>query len=1362
MPVLAHSGLRRAIVLAAMIVSAAPLLRAQSTCDIDKSCIGNALYFPGGDLDYVDVFNTPTLNSIETTHAMTVEMWALVVRRPGVMQALAGVWGPRTDRDDKWLLYIDATDSLAFELSNDSTGFGPFDNTLVKAPMLYNTWIHIAAMWDGGTQEARLYIDGRLVARGRNSEYPLRGIRSTISYLQIASFNGQSNDPARFRTLEGTVDEFRIWNRIIPDDELRCQRHAALRGSEPGLILYFRLNEGAGDVLCDASRFNGRGNRRGAADFRPATRTVPPSIFITPSAFSLPLGCISDTVLNVTITDTSACGQRVSLALAGPDAGSFSLGATTLTLSQNTPVLVPVRTNLRISGLIRAQVVVTPLNGCDAPVVIPVDIVRATRLAPSMPRVVFDTLFGCENAKRSDTTLRLCNAGSVPLTVGGFGFTNGAFTALPSGWTAPAVLAPGECRDILLRFEPSDTGTFTDTLRVISDDPCPGSGLIPVSGRSVNIARLTISSIDFDRPGIPCRRSLNLAEEFFLRNTSGENFTVETIEFTNAAFSTPTAMPFTARPGQSYRMYIRFRSNVEGVYTDTARVRIAFRGCTVYRSIPLRGRIIDLRLAANDTLVNFGTVTVGRSATLPVTLRNDGIDTRDIFVYLSSGRVFSLAGGSRFSLAPAAALPIAVTFRPLGAQAYRDTLCFQDVGCQTITRVVLVGNGVFGTLVFAPPYVQSGNVINCRCRVDTVTVTNATGGPVTLRSVTIAGSTKFTLIAPVPVPGEILSAGAQRRYAVQYCPDGAPDFLTERADLVFDTDGPDGILRMMLTGTNIEPKLTIDGMTNYGDVEVGTSQTRILKLTNPSPTPVRVESIPPLPPGFSVVSAVPPVGSVLGYRDTMLVGVQFAPATNIVYSGTITATSTDPCTTRCTGDLTGRGIIVPLFVPWSTVVFSEVSRCDSVVRVIGLVNDGSVPITVDSIWLTGPGAAAFEWRGRTFSGTPPRATPPRFADSIDVVYHPDRSPSVQSQAQLHIAATTRLGQQTFTINLVGGRILQFIPNRTAVVFPATPVRVAAAPAPVAFQNPSYLETLYIDSVSFLPDQGVFSYSGSLPLVIAPRQRVSLNFGFLPRAAVTYTAKVRLVTRVGCVERDTSISISGEGYTPPWLTSICVDTTIVAEIGQVLRLPVTLNRSIPQNPLDIDLVVQYHRRALQYLGFEPVYTRIAARDTLRTEGVKISLRGNQNVGAGPIGYISFRVAASDSMRFFLRTDSIDFASDSTFFIALFGDGCIRTVTINPRCGVQRIVTSANRYELAQNFPNPFRTRTTVVFETLEDTQVRIEVRDTRGRLAAVLTDAPYQHGRYQLVFDATGLASGLYNLVMTTANFTATRTMLVTQ
>ncbi len=1333
---------------------------AQSTCDGDKSCTGNALQFFGGQFDYVDVFTTPALESIDQTNRMTVEMWINVSRQPGVRQYIGGVWGPRTDRDDRWVLYIDENDSLTFELSNDSTNFGPFDNTVAKTGVVYNTWFHLAAMWDGSTQEARLYINGSFIAVSRNAQYPIDALRPSISYLQFATYNGITNDPARNKTLTGTLDEIRIWNRIVPDDELRCNRYAALSGNETGLILYYRCNESGGNELCDASRYDGRGNRRGNAQFVPSTRIVPQTVFITPANFNFNLYCVSDTLLTVTVSDTSACGNRVRVSIGGQDAAAFAPNRTLVQLQQNIPETIQIRTNLRVTGAITAIVRVEPDNGCAFAADIPININRTTQLSASMGHIQFDTLFGCEGRSVVDTTLTLCNTTAAPLTVNGVLLANPAFiVSIPSG-PLPRVLAPGDCIDVPVRFAPPDTGTWADTLRIASTDACPGSGLIPVRGIRRDIVFTTIDSVDFDLQDVPCRMSLNLAEEFFIRGRVSDDFVVEGFESTLPMFSSSTTVPFTVRPGRSYRANIRFRSNVQGVYHDTIRIRINYRGCIIYKRIPVRATVIGVTLAASDTLVQFGTVRVGRSATRTVTVKNIGIDLRQVFPYLSSGRVFSFTGPSPAQLAAGDSAAYTITFRPLEARFYRDTLCFQDVNCLVQVCIILEGNGQFGTLEFDPGYILAENVINCKCRLDTITVRNISGAALTLQSVLIQGSPHFTFVPSPPPSNETLPPNGTRTYIIQYCPNGTPDFITERADLVFNTNGADTTLRIQLIGTNIQPKLFVSELTNYGDVEVGTTLTRQILVTNVSPVPVRVDNIGGLPPGYTVVSAVPPIGSTLQFRDTMIVNVQFAPVQNIVYSGTVTASSTDPCTTSAQGDITGRGVIVPLFVPWTTIVFSEATRCDSVVRAVGLVNDGSVPITVDSIWIAGPDAAAFEWRAKTFNGVLPHNVGPKYADSIEIVYKPINSPSVLSFAQIFIAATNRLGQEVFAINLSGGRIEQFIPSTNAVAFAPTPVNQWAGPFSISFQNPSYIDTLIIDSLSFNPDQGVFGWVGTHPAIIPPRETVTFTLEFRPRAALDYRATLRMVNRQPCAEVDTTISVTGSGYTPPYLVTLCIDPPLEARIGDEIVVPVMLNRDIPQNPVDIDLFIEHYHLGMRYLGATPVFSSQPVLDTARANGTKLSVKNNQGVVAGPFINIRFKVLLSDRISLFVRSDSITFASDSTFFIALFGDGCFTTMNVNPHCAIDRVSFTANTYQLFQNYPNPFTAATTIEFESLEDTNVRVDVRDLRGRVVAVLTDTYYLNGRYRLTFDAAGFAAGVYVYTMHTPNFNASRTMTI--
>ncbi len=64
-------------------------------------------------------------------------------------------------------------------------------------------------------------------------------------------------------------------------------------------------------------------------------------------------------------------------------------------------------------------------------------------------------------------------------------------------------------------------------------------------------------------------------------------------------------------------------------------------------------------------------------------------------------------------------------------------------------------------------------------------------------------------------------------------------------------------------------------------------------------------------------------------------------------------------------------------------------------------------------------------------------------------------------------------------------------------------------------------------------------------------------------------------------------------------------------------------------------------------------------------------------------------------------------------------------------------------LDQNYPNPFNPSTVIPFGLDVDSDVKLEVFDILGRRVLTLADQRYQAGRYEIRFNATGLASGVY-------------------
>lgn len=64
-------------------------------------------------------------------------------------------------------------------------------------------------------------------------------------------------------------------------------------------------------------------------------------------------------------------------------------------------------------------------------------------------------------------------------------------------------------------------------------------------------------------------------------------------------------------------------------------------------------------------------------------------------------------------------------------------------------------------------------------------------------------------------------------------------------------------------------------------------------------------------------------------------------------------------------------------------------------------------------------------------------------------------------------------------------------------------------------------------------------------------------------------------------------------------------------------------------------------------------------------------------------------------------------------------------------------------LDQNAPNPFSHQTVIEYSLAEPGEVRLDIFDMAGRLTATLVQEHQQAGTYRVIFDGTGLSSGIY-------------------
>lgn len=83
-----------------------------------------------------------------------------------------------------------------------------------------------------------------------------------------------------------------------------------------------------------------------------------------------------------------------------------------------------------------------------------------------------------------------------------------------------------------------------------------------------------------------------------------------------------------------------------------------------------------------------------------------------------------------------------------------------------------------------------------------------------------------------------------------------------------------------------------------------------------------------------------------------------------------------------------------------------------------------------------------------------------------------------------------------------------------------------------------------------------------------------------------------------------------------------------------------------------------------------------------------------------------------------------------------------------------------YSLKQNYPNPFNPSTVIRFSVPERANVTLKIFNSIGQEVATLLNGDMSAGNHQVNFNASALSSGIYFYQISSANFTATKKMIL--
>ncbi len=93
--------------------------------------------------------------------------------------------------------------------------------------------------------------------------------------------------------------------------------------------------------------------------------------------------------------------------------------------------------------------------------------------------------------------------------------------------------------------------------------------------------------------------------------------------------------------------------------------------------------------------------------------------------------------------------------------------------------------------------------------------------------------------------------------------------------------------------------------------------------------------------------------------------------------------------------------------------------------------------------------------------------------------------------------------------------------------------------------------------------------------------------------------------------------------------------------------------------------------------------------------------------------------------------------------------------------QGSLLTPDSYNLAQNYPNPFNPSTKISWQSPVGSHQTLKIYDVLGNEVATFVDEFREAGRYEITFDASNLASGIYFYRLQAGSFVETKKMILT-
>ncbi len=929
--------------------------------------------------------------------------------------------------------------------------------------------------------------------------------------------------------------------------------------------------------------------------------TPVPDIAVGPTSYDFGAQMLGSTSSQTFVVTNEGTADLVvnATTLTGPDAGQFSIvsGGAPFTLAPGATRDVVIGFSPTAIGSKSASL----RFGSNDPDENPLDVIL-TGSVVTVPKAVVtplshdfgDVLVG----QTASQPFVITNTGTAPLQIVGMGLEgpdDSDFWFLIGSLTGPAILPPGQSRQVVVSFKPTSEGARSAKMVVVTNDPSALSIDIPLTGNGVGIPGIAFNPTAFDFGSVTV--GSNSSQTLLISNTGTAALVVDATTLIGpdaGQFSLLSGgAPFTLPPGQSRNLVIGFSPGSAGAKNASIRFSsndpnqpsfdFPLTGMGVLASVP--------DIAIDPPSYDFGTATLGSTTSHTFAVTNRG--TADLVVSAitlagANPSQFSIGGGTSFTLSPGGTRDLVVNFVPTARGSMSAALRISsndpdqgtlDVGLAglvpmpldvhvdlpddavgepgTSVTIPIVVDNVTGKKIFGYRAVIEfdKNVLKATGATSIGTLSQVFGKPIV--STVAEGKISVGGVGTVPLSGSGVLVNLHFKVVGQ-----AGDWTALTFDkFEFNLGRPpattdDGKFTVKSLGV---PDITVNPTSHdYGTVTVGSSSSKTFEVSNEGTAPLGVAVtmiVGPDADQFSVASGGAPFGLLPG--STHDVVVNFSPTSPGLKNAALQIVSNDPDENPVIIPLSGKTITLPTV------------RVDLPDDASGLPGTSvTIPITVSD--LTGLNIRAYGGV-ISFDETVLRATGASSAGTLSQPLGPPRFVKLDDDliAIGAIGATPLSGSGTLVnlhFDVVGqpGDVsplvfVKFLFDTTGVPVAVTddgkftvlgPPDIAVSPGSIDFgevevgkekdlqvtvsnEGSSDLHVSATELVGTDANQWQVK-TGAAPFTLAPGQSRELTVSFNPTSPGAKNASLRI--RSDDPDEDpVDVALTGSGFRPPHLT-----------------------------------------------------------------------------------------------------------------------------------------------------------------------------------------------------------------------------------